>query len=115
MKVRIHIERVVLDGPSMTKSQLDRLRAAVESELAQLVQTGHLSPELLAGGAIRGISVPTIPERAAHAPVGLGNQIARAVFRGIGSDHGRMLNRRNGGPGRGNANPAAGAGKLPAI
>jgi len=113
MKVRIHIERMVLDGPPMTRSQLDQLRSAVESELAQLVQSGHLSPEILAGGAIRGISVPAIPERAARAPVGLGNQIARAMFRGIGSGHGKPLKRRGAETGRRSENPSASAARSP--
>ena len=100
MNVRIHIERMVLEGSAMTKSDAQRLQASVESELVRLVKNGTLSREMLTGGAFQRISVPAVPEHAAHAPSGLGRQIARAVFRGIGNEGRESRKRASSGPSR---------------
>jgi len=111
--VRIHIDRLSLEGPAMSESQAKRLQTAVESELGQLVREGQLSSEVLVGGALRRISVPPVPEHAEHAPTGLGRQIARAIFRGIGDERKNLPKRENAAGGRRSDKPAARARSSP--
>jgi len=84
VNVRIHIERMVLDGIPLTKSQAARIQSAVEFELARLLTAGGLSREMIAGGAFSEISVPAITQPRGQTPPTLGQQIARAVYGGIG-------------------------------
>ncbi len=60
MNINLHIERLILDGLPMTRSQGVLVQAAVEAELGHLLTTEGLSPGLRAGGAIpslRGTSI----------------------------------------------------------
>jgi hypothetical protein len=83
--LRVHVERLVLDGLAVAPGERPALQAAVEAELARLLAEGGLASHLQAGGAqpyARGGMV-----RAAQGgdPAALGRQIARAVYGGIGS------------------------------
>ncbi|MGD8791841.1 MAG: hypothetical protein PVF47_04755 [Anaerolineae bacterium] len=81
--IRVHVERLVLDGLAVAPGEGPALQAAVEAELAQLLAEGGLAPHLSAGGArpyARGGMVRAGGDSAA----GLGRQIARAVYVGIG-------------------------------
>jgi hypothetical protein len=82
MKVRVHIERLVLEGLPVGKEHARHLRAAVETELARLIERRGLSHE-----ARQGVSVPRIqgPQaRASRNPRGTGVEIARSIYAGIG-------------------------------
>ena len=83
--IRLHIERLIVEGSPMTSRQRWELQAAVESELARLFSTGGLNPELRGGGAVervRGGRARLAPEKG---PRHAGVEIARAVHHGIGS------------------------------
>lgn len=83
MRIRLHIERLVLDGLPATDGA--RLRAAVEGELARLLAAGGLGRGLAAGGALARLSVPPIHlERDGRRPDVLGRAVARSVHAGIG-------------------------------
>ncbi|MGN6813309.1 MAG: hypothetical protein ACTHMP_20775 [Thermomicrobiales bacterium] len=84
MNVRIHIERLVLEGVPVTHAQGSALRAAVEAELTRLLAAGDLAPGLQAGGALRRVVAPAIALPGDPAPEYLGRQIARAVHTGLG-------------------------------
>jgi hypothetical protein len=83
MNIKLHIERLVLEGLPLGRSQGPLVQAAVEAELARLLSEGGLAAELAAGGA-----VPSVPAEgiklAGGGPGDMGRQIARSVYGGIG-------------------------------
>jgi hypothetical protein len=86
MNINIHIERLILDGLPITHSQRPLVQASVEAELARLLATDGLASRLQAGGAL-----PNIPGGSIHLtsdgnPHKLGQQIAQAVYGGIGGN-----------------------------
>jgi hypothetical protein len=84
MKVRLHIDRVVLDGLDVAHGSRGLLGAAVEQELARLVLAGGLSPALAAGMAVPALRAPQIG--ANGTPAQLGTAIAGAVYGGLGGE-----------------------------
>ena len=83
MNVRLHIERLVLDGLALAPSQGGRVQAAVAQELGRLFLEARLSPHLASGGALPVIRGGTIEAGHSVRPSGLGTKIAGAVFSGI--------------------------------
>jgi hypothetical protein len=79
MNIRVHIERLILDGLPVTTAQGPLVQAAVESELARLFGAGGLAPGIHSGLAIPSASGGTIPLAGENNPTGLGHHIARAV------------------------------------
>jgi hypothetical protein len=84
MNVDLHVERLILDGISLSPSQQPQFQAAIEAELARLLAEGGLSPELAAGGAVPSLPAGTVQLAANGSPAHLGTQIARAVYGGMG-------------------------------
>jgi len=84
MNIYIHVERLVLEGLPITPDQRLQVQATVEAELARLLTATGLSVSLLAGGTWS--LVPANGLEWAHdgSPAHLGQQIARAVYGGIG-------------------------------
>ena len=84
MTIRVHIERLVLDGVHVAPAHRLPLQAAIESELTRLLAERGLAGGVAAGGATACMSggtvqlVPNNPERA-------GRQIAESVYRSIGN------------------------------
>jgi hypothetical protein len=85
VKVRLHIERLILDGLPVSGDQAPSVRAAVETELARLIADGGLSHEVRSGGAVPGLRGGDIRIEQASRPARLGKQIAGAVYGGIGN------------------------------
>ena len=82
MKIKIHIERVILDGVPGDHSRL--LRRSLETELERHVTEGGLSEELLNGTAVaslRGGNV-NLDRRSDAGRIGAG--IARGVYQAFG-------------------------------
>jgi hypothetical protein len=86
MNINIHIERLILDGVDVPYAQRPVLQAALESELARLVGEGGIAPGLASGGAFPRVRVPGagITISSEGGPAALGQQIAQAVYGGIG-------------------------------
>ncbi len=82
MKIRVSIDRLVLDGFAFTAKEREGARASVEVELSRLIRGGGASPSMQAGGAVNSIAAP--PIRRQQAAAQSGESIARSVFRGIG-------------------------------
>jgi hypothetical protein len=82
MRVRLHIERLVLEGLDVPPSSRDGLRHALEAELTRLVTAGGLAPWSTRGAALAALPVPAIG--AAGPPRRLGTAIAGAVYAGLG-------------------------------
>jgi len=85
MNINVHIERLILDGLPMTRSQGTLVQAALETEVARLVATNGLDPELAAGGALPSVKADGIQLTNGSNPTQLGQQVARAVYGGIGN------------------------------
>ncbi|MFY9553198.1 MAG: hypothetical protein WAV20_00805 [Blastocatellia bacterium] len=83
MKIRLHIERLILDGVRLDQRNRPGLHAAVESELTRLLLAGPLSQDLLAGGAVPSLTGTTVQLMSDVHPAELGSQIARSVFGAI--------------------------------
>ena len=83
MKIRLHIERLVLTGLPVSSAQGAPLQAALERELAGAMKAGGLSPELRAGGAFPSLR-PADAEIREHNPEAVGSRIARSVYGAIG-------------------------------
>ncbi|TQV82485.1 hypothetical protein FKG94_07015 [Exilibacterium tricleocarpae] len=82
MKINLHIERLVVSGIDIKPNRTKELKLAVESALMRkLVDHGGAIQSrgncgTLDGGLVSGSATGT--------PANLGNQIGRAVYRGIG-------------------------------
>ncbi len=85
MKIKLHIERLVLDGLPIARTQGGKVRAAVEQELTRLLAIGGVSHELRPGGAMPSLRGGNIQLGKGSQPGKLGQEIARAVYSGVGS------------------------------
>jgi hypothetical protein len=84
MKVRLHIERVVLDGVDVPPGSRGALRASLERELASRIAAGGLSDALASGIAVPAVSAPPIVIAHGTPAPTLGASIAQSVYAGIG-------------------------------
>lgn len=80
MTIRVHIERLVLDGLPIGRYDGLAVQAAVEAELARLM--AGRAPTL-SGGSTPRVSAPSISLSGNDTPGGVGRQIARSVAGGI--------------------------------
>ena len=87
MRIKLHIERLILDGLPVTSLQGPAIRAAVERELARLVAAHGLSHELQGGVAAPHIRGGAIQIGKENQLARLGQGIARAVHEGIGNSN----------------------------
>ncbi|HEY4677146.1 MAG TPA: hypothetical protein VIJ01_08295 [Candidatus Angelobacter sp.] len=84
MNIKLHIERLVLDGLPVTRAQSTILKQAVESELSRLVIEGGIHPELTSGGALAHVPGASMEFDPSARPAALGAQIAQAAYKGFG-------------------------------
>lgn len=85
MNINVNIERLILDSVSIPHAQRPLLQAAVEAELGRLLATGGLGAEFLSGGAVPKIKAGSMEITPDGNYTQMGQQIAQAVYRGIGS------------------------------
>lgn len=90
--IQVHIERLILEGIPLEPAQRPLLQAAVEAELARLLAEGGLAAGFLSGGAVPAVRAGAIELGSTQGPVQLGQQIARAVYGGIGQPEIGMVN-----------------------
>jgi hypothetical protein len=86
MRINVHIERLVLDGLPVSRLQGPMVRAAVEGELSRLLSAGGLSHEFQYGGAVPAVRGGNLRLSGDRHPGKLGQQIAGAVYGGIGNN-----------------------------
>ena len=84
MKINLHIERLVLDGLSIDRTQGGKVRAAVEQELTRLLAAGGLSQQLGGGAPVPRLRGGNLKVAKGVEAGALGAKIARAVHEGIG-------------------------------
>lgn len=82
--ISVNIERLVLDGISIPHHHRPLLQAAVEEELTRLLAAGGLSSSMMTGGAIPQMLARDIQLAGESDVSHLGQQIAQAVYSGIG-------------------------------
>jgi hypothetical protein len=78
--IRVHIDRLVLDGLPVTGGQGPLVQRAVEAELARLFAAGGLGPGLAAGGTVDRLAGGSVAVGRNDRPADLGRAIARAVY-----------------------------------
>jgi hypothetical protein len=84
MKINLHIDRVVLGGLPIERHQGPLVKAAIEAELGRLLAADGLANSLMTGGAMPSTPAPGIQLKSGSSPARIGQQIGRAVYRGIG-------------------------------
>ncbi len=84
VKIRVHIERLILDGLPVERRQGPLVRASVEQELRRLLAAGGLADRLRRGGALPEVRAGDVQLAGKSQPARLGQQIARSVYDGIG-------------------------------
>jgi hypothetical protein len=83
VNVKLHIDRLVLDGIAVEPGQRPALQAAVEAELARLLAEGGMGETWAAGGAVPALKAAGF-QMNGEGPVQLGRQIAGALYGGLG-------------------------------
>lgn len=84
MTLRIHVDRLVLEGFDYSAKDAARLESTLREELAHRLSLGGVADELRAGGSVDALRPAhiSLPERPSAAQSG--RAIARAIGRGIG-------------------------------
>jgi len=84
MNIRLHIERLVVDGFGMQRADGRAVKSAVQTELGRLLIGNGLRHELQQGGAVPQVKAGPLQAGVKPSPRQLGTQIARSVYGGIG-------------------------------
>jgi hypothetical protein len=84
MNLRVHIDRLVLDGFDFSGRDAAHLESALRSELTARLTTSGVSNELRTSGSVTALrpSHVSLPEKLSAAQSG--RAIAQAIHRGIG-------------------------------
>lgn len=85
MNVRLHIDRLVVDGFGMQHADGRLVKAAVQNELTRLLTGNGLRHEFKQGGAVPQVRAGALEAGPKPSPRNLGTQIARSVYGGIGN------------------------------
>lgn len=81
MSIRVHIERLVLEGLPIGRHEGPLVQAAVEAELARLIAAQAPAPSR---GAVPRVAAAGIHVARGARPAQVGRDIARAVHGGLG-------------------------------
>lgn len=84
MNIKLHIERLILEGLPVGPGQGALVKAAVEAELGRLLVDGGLARGLQSDGSLPNIRAGSIELHGKDNPVRLGQEVARSVYGGIG-------------------------------
>jgi hypothetical protein len=86
MKIKVHIERVVLAGIPVARADGARIQAAIETELTRLLTADGLPHHLRTGGALPRLKAPQFHFVATDGAAKIGRSIARSLNGGLGRD-----------------------------
>ena len=81
--IHLHIERLILDGLPLERSQGPHVQAAVEAELARLLTTNGLGEQFQSGGAVPSVRTAGIQLENGNSSIEIGQQIAQSVYGSI--------------------------------
>lgn len=100
MNVRLHIERLVLDGIDVTPVQRTALVGATEAELGRLFSSNGLPDQVASGFSVPSADGGTIRQATSgFDSVAFGHEVARAIYRGMGGSRETGGSRGTGGTG----------------
>jgi hypothetical protein len=85
MNINLHIERLILDGLPLERSQGPHVQAVVEAELARLLTANGLGEQFQSGGAVPSVRAAGIQLESGSSSIELGQQIAQSVYGGLGN------------------------------
>ncbi|MEH1895748.1 MAG: hypothetical protein V7K94_10720 [Nostoc sp.] len=83
MNINIDIEKLVLEGMSISPSQGRKLQAAVETELARLLRTEGVPHNWASGRVVSHVPSGAIQVKPGSNPTQMAQQIAQTVYRGM--------------------------------
>lgn len=84
MNINLYIDRFVLDGLPIERSQAPQIQAAVEAKLTRLFTESDLTLGLQSGMAVPSLHANAIQLSVDNTLAQEGNQIAQSVYDGIG-------------------------------
>ena len=84
MNVRLHIERLVLEGIDLSPAERPLLQEALQAELGRLLAEGGIGDGLAAGVMVPAVRANGFEMSREGDPIRLGQQIAGSVYGGIG-------------------------------
>jgi hypothetical protein len=84
--IHLHIERLILDGLPLERSQGPHVQAAVEAELTRLLTASGLGEQFQSGGAVPSVRAPEM-QVTNNGSTQIGQQIAQSVYSSIGNNH----------------------------
>lgn len=84
MNVKLHIDRLMLEGFQLSGSQGAGVKAAVEAELSRLIKANGVSQEFQRGQVVQRVRAGSFQPARNSTPRALGTQIAQSVYGGIG-------------------------------
>jgi hypothetical protein len=84
MNLNLHIERLILDGMDFPAITHPAIQEAVITELTRLITEGSLKLELDVDSSLHEMPSAAFQISNGSEPTELGQQIARAVYGGIG-------------------------------
>lgn len=83
MNINLHIERLELDGICLESHHRAELKIAIESELSRLLVSNGSSSGIQSSNRFDVVSNGLISIQNTSEPASLGQQIGKAVYRGI--------------------------------
>ncbi|MEH2352903.1 hypothetical protein [Nostoc sp.] len=83
MNINIDIEKLVLEGMSISPSQGRKLQGLVETELARLLRTEGIPDNWSSGGVVSHVPRGAIQLKPGSNPTQMAQQIAQTVYRGM--------------------------------
>lgn len=83
MKIRLHIDRLVLDGIDLPRAKATHFREAMEAELSRLLAERGIHDSVRSGGAIPYVRGPELRVATPAEPASLGRDVAKAVHGGL--------------------------------
>ena len=83
MTMRIHIDRLSLEGFLYSPREIAQLESALSAELTRRLSVSGISKELLNGGTVDSVSAASVSLPQKPSPAQSGRAIARAVHGGI--------------------------------
>jgi hypothetical protein len=86
VEIRVHIERLVIEGLPVPPGQRPLIRAALEAELADRLAASGPGPGMLTGGTVARLAAGTIHLPPQPGAVALGRQIAGSIHTGLARD-----------------------------
>jgi hypothetical protein len=86
MNISITIEQLILEGLPLTRGQGPLVQAAFERELGRLLAERGVATALLHGGALRSLGAGPVQIAGGSDPANIGQQIAQAVYAGMGPE-----------------------------